>query len=252
MKAKMKAIIVASAVVAAGSAAFIADAYNKKKKEKIILPEKFTLTAHTGCEGTADNSLEAITKGFECGADIVEFDINFTSEGVPVLAHDKALDNSVTLDEAFSLIAEYENLRVNVDCKTTQNLKAIVESAEKHGVLDRIFYTGIEEKDVDAVKAQTPDVVYYLNTPVKKSRNRSYLVSLAEKVEALGAVGINMNHKNCSKELVSVFHERGLLVSIWTLNNEPDMLKKLPLGADNITTRHPEKLSELIRAKTSK
>lgn len=252
MKTKMKVFLAVSAVAVVSSAAIIAGEYNKMKKEKIVLPEKFTLTAHTGCEGTVDNSLEAITKGFECGADIVEFDINFNAEGVPVLAHDKALENSVTLDEAFSLIAGYGNLKVNVDCKTTQNLKAIVLSAEKHGVLDRIFYTGIEEKDVDAVKAQTPDVAYYLNTPVKKSRNRSYLISLADKVEAHGAVGINMNHKNCSKELVSVFHERGLLVSIWTVNSEMDMLKKLPLGADNITTRHPDKLKSLIKAKTSK
>ena len=156
MKTKMKVFLAASAVAVVSSAAIIAGEYNKKKKEKIVLPEKFTLTAHTGCEGTVDNSLEAITKGFECGADIVEFDINFNAEGVPVLAHDKALENSVTLDEAFSLIAGYDNLKVNVDCKTTQNLKAIVRSAEKYGVLDRIFYTGIEERMLLQLRHRLP------------------------------------------------------------------------------------------------
>ena len=115
MKKRTK-IILASAVAigtAAAVAAFVS--YNKMKNEKVVLPRGFTVTAHTGCEGTEDNSLEAICKGYESGADIVEFDLNFASDGTPVLAHDKAESDSVTLDEAFAVISELEGLYVNVD-----------------------------------------------------------------------------------------------------------------------------------------
>jgi hypothetical protein len=45
--------------------------------ENRALPEEFTVTAHTGCEGTKDNSLDAITVGFGYGADIVEIDLGY-------------------------------------------------------------------------------------------------------------------------------------------------------------------------------
>lgn len=216
------------------------------------LPEDFTVTAHTGCEDTTDNSLESITVGYEKGADIVEFDLNFTEDGTAVLAHDNAEPNSVTLDEAFDLIAELEGLRVNVDAKSTDNLYAVESLAKKHGVMDRIFYTGIEEQDIEAVKAQTPDITYWLNfkPDVLKTQNREYLESLAQKTAELGAVGINLSHVYCTKELVDVFHENGLLVSIWTVNNKFEMVRAVELGADNITTRQPSILAEIISDKT--
>ena len=77
-----------------------------------ILSKGFTYTAHTGCIKTADNSLAAIEEGAKYGADIVEFDLNFLSDGTPVLSHDKPKGKEVTLDEAFKKISEYKNLKV--------------------------------------------------------------------------------------------------------------------------------------------
>lgn len=250
MKKKTKIILASAVVIGTAAAVVTLVAYNNMKNRKVQLPERFTITAHTGCENTEDNSLEAIRQGYESGADTVEFDLNFTSDGTPVLAHDKAEDSTVSLEEAFKLIAELPDITVNVDCKTTDNLKAVSELAEKYGVKDRIFYTGIEEKDVAAVKAQTPDIAYWLNFQPERKKDREYLESVADKVESLGAVGINLNHKYCSKELVKIFHERGLLVSVWTVNSEFDMVKAVELGADNITTRKPSKLKEIVDLKT--
>lgn len=208
----------------------------------------FTVTAHTGCEDTKDNSLEAIKKGYDSGADIVEFDVHFNSKGEPVLAHDYAADDSVKLRDAFMLIAECEGLRVNVDCKTVDNLKAITKTAEECGVKDRIFYTGIEEKDVETVKRDTPEITYYLNKKIKilKKSNKKYIKSLVNDVIRLGAAGLNISYKTVSKKMVNIFHEEGLEVSVWTVNSESAMKKVLPLGCDNITTRQPSKLFEII------
>lgn len=79
-----------------------------------------------------------------------------------------------------------------------------------------------------------------------KNTNQEYLLSLVEKVQNAGAIGINFNYKSASKELVDVFHENGLLVSIWTVDSKYSMYKILSFGPDNITTRHPDKLSKII------
>lgn len=211
----------------------------------------FTVTAHTGCEGTKDNSLEAIKKGYDSGADIVEFDVHFNSEGEPVLAHDYAADDSVRLKDAFNLIAQCDGLRVNVDCKTVDNLKAIVNIAEECGVKDRIFYTGIEEKDVETVKRDTPEITYYLNKNIKllKKSNKKYIRGLVDDVRKNGAAGLNISYKKVSKKMVEIFHEEGLEVSVWTVNTQAAMNKILPLGCDNITTRQPSMLMEVMKNK---
>ncbi len=250
MKKSTKIIIGIGAVVAAGIVASAGYTIAAKNLEA-VLPEGFTVTAHTGCEGTRDNSLEAIKTGAAEGADIVEFDLSFTDGGEPYLAHDEITKDSVILKAAFETVAKYENLMVNVDCKSVANLKAVAETAEECGVLDRIFYTGIEEKDVDTVKRDTPEVKYYLNRDIDKDKknDEAYIRSLIEEVKALGAVGLNIHYGGVSKKMTDLFHSEGLKVSVWTVNDEMSMHKILALGCDNITTRQPKKLTEIIDKK---
>ena len=221
---------------------------DKLKNEPINLPKNFTYTAHTGCVDTKENSLESIEIGAKYGADIVEFDLNFLPDGTPVLAHDKPKGNEVSLDEAFKKVSEYKNLKVNVDAKSVANLKSVVKLAEKYGILDRIFYTGIELKDVETVKKDSPEVSYYLNVDVEKPKKQTpeYLQSLVDEVKGCGAIGINFNKDNATKEIVDIFHENDLLVSIWTVNEEKKMYEILLLSPDNITTRRPDKMKDIL------
>ncbi len=218
------------------------------KKSIRNLPESFTVTAHTGCEKTKDNSLESISAAINAGADITEFDLRFDINGKAILSHDEGAENPVTLDEAFALVATDSKLRVNVDVKTADNMKAVYLLSEKYGITDRIFYTGIEEEKVETVKTQTPKISYYLNySPdfLKKS-NDEYISSLIELVKETGAVGLNVNYRKCSKKLIDAFRKEGLKVSVWTANDIASMVICLNMTPDNITTRYPETLKKLI------
>lgn len=212
------------------------------------LPENFTVTAHTGCEDTADNSLEAISAGIAAGADIVEFDLRFDSEGKGILSHDEGAENPVTLEEALKLVAENDRVKVNVDCKTIDNLREVYRIGESYGITDRLFYTGIEEKDVAAAKEQTPQIPYFLNYKVdeKKKNDEQYIKSLIALVKEKGALGLNINHGQCSRKLVKMFREEKLMVSVWTANSVKIMLKCISFAPDNITTRYPQTLTEII------
>lgn len=217
--------------------------------KKEILSKNFTYTAHTGCVKTADNSLEAIEEGVKYGADIVEFDLNFLKDGTPVLSHDKPKGKEITLNEAFKKISEYKNVKVNVDVKTVDNLKAVYPLAQKHGIEDRIFYTGINTDFVEAVKKDSPEIPYYLNVSVDKPKKQTpeYLEELVKTVKDSGAIGINFNKDHATKKLVDAFHENDLLVSIWTVNKKRKMYKILFLAPDNITSRRPDKMQEILK-----
>lgn len=219
------------------------------KDMKNNLPDGFTYTAHTGCIKTKDNSLEAIAVGIENGADVVEFDLRFLEDGTPVLAHDEPTGKEVTLDEAFKKVSEYDGILVNVDIKVTDNLQAVYPLAKKHGIEDRIFYTGVNAEFVEAVKKDSPEVPYYLNVSVQKPRKQTpeYLEELVKEVKESGAIGINFNKDNATKKLVDTFHENDLLVSIWTVNKKSKMLKILFMAPDNITTRRPDKMQDILK-----
>ena len=250
MKLKNKMLLTMGSVGAVAAVTAAASLGMKVFSGDAVLPAGFTLTAHTGCDGTADNSLDSITVGYVSGADAVEFDLSFNNDGVAVLSHDEPVGGEVTLDEAFSHLKQFKNLLINVDVKRTDDLKQVAECAKKHGVFDRMFYTGITCEDVEAVISNTPDVPYYLNVsvPAGKGNDTQYISELIEEVKTLGAIGLNFRYTSCSKKLVDMFHEQGLLVSIWTVNNRFDMKKALSYGADNVTTKKPSVYSQILEA----
>ena len=231
----------ATAIAALSAAAFTFFKYDDFTHEPYTLPEDFTVTAHTGCEGTADNTLESIRSGASADADIVEIDLHFTADGTPVLSHNTPASSDLpTLESAFELLSTLD-IKMNVDVKSTKNIPEVISLAQKHSVTEKIFFTGVEEKDVEAIKSSAPGIPYYLNVRVDKKRNTdaAYLDSLVEKVKNCGAIGINMNYKGGSKELVAAFRNEGLLVSLWTANSKQQMYRCLHLEPDNITTRKP-------------
>ncbi len=200
-----------------------------------------TITAHTGCMGTEDNTLESIQKGAEY-ADVVEFDLNFTKEGVPVLSHDEPKGDEITFICAAKIVKSIESLKVNVDLKSVAKLKEIVKIAKKWDILDRIFFTGVKDEFVETVRKDAPEVVYYLNVDVDKAKNKNeeYIESLIKKVKDAGAIGINFNKDNASFELVHLFRKNDLLVSIWTVDKKTEMHEIISYRPDNITTRRPD------------
>lgn len=223
------------------------------KSDTTPMPVGFTYTAHTGCVDTKDNSLESIEKGAENGAKIVEFDLNFTADKTPILSHDSPKGGEVTLEQAFEKLSEYETLGANVDVKNTANLAEVQSLAEQHGLLNRIFYTGIELSDVEAVKRDSPKVRYFLNVKIERSKNKDadYIASLVRTVSDCGAIGINFSKKYATKEIVDAFHDAGLLVSIWTADSDYDIYRILALAPDNITTRRPDKLKDIVKDRIS-
>ena len=204
-----------------------------------------TVTAHSGCMSLPDNSLEAMAAGIEAGAGIVEFDLNYTADGTPVLSHDKPADGSscVTLAEAFAFLAQHKGVQANVDVKSTERLELVPPLAAQAGVMEQIFFTGVREQDVAAVREKCPGFPYYLNTSVHRGDD---LKALVKKTAALGAVGLNINWKSASPKLIRAFHQKGMPVSVWTVNRAARAIEMALLGADNITSRRPDLVCRLI------
>lgn len=223
------------------------------KRNISALPAKFTVTAHTDCNGNALNTLDSIKKGIGSGADIIEFDLRFDENGEPVLSQGIPSKDALHLKDALTLISEHKNIKANIDVKDTSNLALVSKYAEECGALRQVFFTGISAKDVSAAERIYPMIPYYINYTVNTngSNDMAYISHVIEIVENCGAVGINMNYNGASKELVESFHNEGLLVSLRNVNSKIKLCKMLRLSPDNITTKHPERLLALLEKSSS-
>lgn len=217
---------------------------SEKYTRTIELPRGFTVTAHSGCMDLPANSIEAMEAGVRAGAQIVEFDLQFTDDGMPVLSHDKPQGDCPTLADAFAFLAAHPNVRANVDVKDTAFLECVEPLAEQAGVLDRIFFTGLREGDIPTARKKCPSVPYYLNVTVPRFAR---VKKLAEKVLALGALGVNVSTRSMSVRLTREMHRQGLLVSVWTIDKKGEALYVLSMQSDNVTTRRPDLIWSLLQ-----
>lgn len=221
------------------------------KQHNFNLPQGFTYTAHTGCDGTPDNSLDSIKKTIALGAPVSENDVTLRKDGTPVLMHSDLAENNegLPLCEALSYIKENsDTLLLNLDLKNFTNLEKIQKVVSDNGLLERSFFTGVEEQNTQTVKIDAPHIPYYLNVDLDKSKllQESYIMSVVYKTKQSSAIGINCDYHNASPKLVEIFHREGLKVSFWTADNKMAIEYLLSLSPDNITTRNPVLLKNLL------
>lgn len=241
------------------------------------------ITAHTGCEGTAENSLASIVSGIEAGADAVEIDVRATADGVGILHHDpeirvgteervrvaditleelrslEAWRNEangaqqapvVLLDEALAVARKYETI-VNLDVKDDSGIRPIVRAVERYGLADRIVLSGCSAESAAAVTSADPGLRVLLNTETVDVRAdddeyRSFLLRTYHDAVRARCCGLNIDYRMCREELVRFAHERFLPVSVWTVNTADDMRRVIELDAFAITTYEPRLLSEML------
>ncbi|MBQ2904308.1 MAG: glycerophosphodiester phosphodiesterase [Clostridia bacterium] len=229
--------------------AFYFRIHKKELSSEHRLPEGFTVTYHAGAMHTKPNTVESVRAALSKNAAVVEFDVSFRPDGTPVIIHDPApkMNEGVLLEDALRAVAEHPFCKINLDIKSTKNLGAVDELVKKHGLWERVFYTGVFEDWVDTVKRNS-DIPYYLNHNLSddEANNFGLWNSLAERTKELGATGINSNYKNASSDFCDFMHSAGLLVSLWTVNKPHDMVRVLSYSPDNITTKRPALLLKLL------
>lgn len=212
-------------------------------KAAYTLPDSFTVTAHSGCNGTQANTLESLLQAIKTGADIVEIDVLDDENGTVIIAHDYESGKEYpTFEEALKLIKDSsDTVKVNVDIKRIHASYAADEIIRSLDMTDRCFFTGIYAEDVQTIAA-TVSVPYYINIkPSFSERNdEQYWIETASKVNMLGGIGVNCNYKFISKKGVEICKKNSLLVSVFTPDSDTSLNYALTLRPDNITTRNPD------------
>lgn len=217
---------------------------------ELTFMDDFTITVHTGAYNTQMNTLDSVKVAIDNNAKIIEVDIRQRPDGTVVMAHDLVVTNNdgVPFEEIVPLL-KGTDVRINLDIKETRALNNLHKILVENELLEQSFLTGIEIINVKAVKeSDCADMVYYLNYMPSRSRVffDEYRTKLIDLLNETGAVGINCNYKYANSQLSSLLHKNGYKLSVWTVNTERRAKKMLAIKPDNITTKEPQMIENVI------
>ena len=203
---------------------------------------KTLITAHSGCDGTPDNSLEFISHALRSGADALEVDVRAAQDGTLYLSHDRTDAACPKLSQAFQMLRS-SPMRINCDLKQPGLEEAVLALAASQGVAGQLLFSG----DVSTERMRRdPEVRSRALLNIQSIFPgegglplEQHLEELVRACRACGAAVINVSYETCTPLVLERLREEGIGVSAWTVNEDPAARRLLDWGVYNITSRRP-------------
>ncbi len=242
---------------------------------------------HRGAAGGApENTLASFELAWRQGADGIEFDVQLSSDGVPMVIHDarltrttsgggwvwehranvlRRLDAGSWFNRRHRLLARerYAGVRVPLLAEVLHWIKkrkclAFVEIKDyRPGVAAKVIQE-IERTDVWHLAR----VISFDLEPLQQVRKLSERARLGldfssrllptRRVLALGAEALLPHWAIASRGLIRRAHLHGLQVIPWTVNYPLHMRRKILDGVDGLITNYPARLTEVLEHLTGR
>mgnify|MGYP003440318369 FL=1 len=241
-------------------------------REPTPLPQFFApsaprVFAHRGLALDApENTPLSFVKAIAAGVEYIETDVHASADGVAMIAHDVDLTRTAGRDVRVSQLTKSELSRIdlgqqqhvptlaevldgfpetrfNIDIKSADAVDPVVKTILDLGAVDRVLVSSFDEGRRRAAVDQLPGVA------TSASATRFVTALLRAKVGASGAVrralvGVHavqiperaLRISTITPRTVAAFHDAGVEVRVWTINDPDRMRALLDLGVDGIVT----------------
>lgn len=234
--------------------------------------------AHRGASADApQNTLAAFDAAARAGAQMIEIDVHLTSDGVPVVIHDRTVDATTdgtgqvgghslaalraldaggwfaaefagqrvpTLEEVLALVERHPGLGVLCEYKgtwTAEEVAVTMRVVAASGLEDRLVVQGFAPATVAALREAAPRVPRSLLL----EHPREDLAALLDELEA-AAVSPGAPLIANDPGLVAQAHAAGRQVFGWTANDEATWELLVDARVDGIITDRPGPLREWL------
>lgn len=262
----IRATVALTAVAVAASLVMIgtSTAEAKGKKDKY-----YAVVAHRGDANAApENTVAAFRKAVAKGTDLIEFDVQFSSSGYPVVMHDTTLDRTTncsgkvtaksrtqlracdagswfgkkfkgeripTLQDALAVVAPAKWARVMLHMKYTPDetqAERTMDIVRQYGMANRVIVLASNPTTFEMMEgAGAQTFAYIFNSPAGWTEN--YEIMIPYDIALTPAK-------------IDAVHSRG--GEVWTVEDHPAGLKSLLTAAlvDGILTNHLDDLLDML------
>lgn len=221
------------------------------------------LTAHTGCDGTPDNSFAFVRYALTLAPDAFEIDVRRRADGVLVLSHDSDPAQSYVdcpaMREICALAATQPQVGINYDCKEAGLELEICAIHRAVCPENPCYLSGAVSPDrYLRERAAFGKAVPLLNTEelvpdfymrMLAGDHAACAEEVARACAACGAGVVNVYYWCCPDVFLRTLRAHGLDASVWTVD-EPEVAQHFFVRqVFNITTRRPAAQLALMRGK---
>ncbi len=234
--------------------------------------------AHRGYSGVyPENTMPAFEAAIEAGADGVEFDVQFSKDGEPVIMHDETVDRTTdghgfvkehTLAELKSLDAsaafkdrygivrvptleEYLERVKDLDFLTNIELKtgifeydgietAVSDLVRRYRLQDRVIISSFNHYSVLRAHAAAPEIRCGFLT-------ESWIVNAGAYTRSHGIECWHPHWASVTGETAAELKANGIMINVWTVNEPAEALRLQSLGADAVIGNFPEEIGKALR-----
>lgn len=228
-----------------------------------------------------ENTMLSFEKAIELGVDLIEFDVNITLDGVPVVIHDCTIDRTSdhtgavreytlaelktfdfgskfgtefaglqipTLEEVLTLAAKYPTLLLNVEIKdmTYETVDKTIAMLNRFGLEERTVIASFDAEMIRYTKKTYP----HMRCQGFPGR---YMANFTEDTyDVMFGMGIPISWKSCTdaqiKEDVAFARSKGILAWLFCADTEEDVRRCVAYDCDNITGNDPEVALKVLQS----
>ena len=236
--------------------------------------DMFTVTAHRGASAAApENTIAAIERAIGFGAHFAEVDVHMSRDGRVVLMHDESVNRTtdgqgnvwdLTLEELKGLDAgswfaeEFRGepvptlreaidlargkIKLNIEIKVSRDEPDIAEKVvgiiREEAFEDDCMVTSFDRETVEEVKRLAPDI----------TTGHIFGKGYEETVFGGGWEVLSCSKDIVDEDFVARAGDAGKSVHVWTVNDEPTMIRLIGIGVDGIITNKPDLLFQVLSA----
>lgn len=224
--------------------------------------------AHRGASGYApENTLAAMKKAIELGAEAIEIDIH-SVEGELYVYHDRRLDLKSSGTGLISDVSREYLKNISVDGEAIPTLWEVMTYLSKQNCLVNIELKGmtslapfialypklINELGFRAEQLLISSFHHGFLQEFRRVYPEAFIALLLEGVllnnthvaTQLGAYSINFSLSFITSELVDEAHSKGLKVFVYTVDHPDDIHQLNKMGVDGIFTNYPDKATHTL------
>ena len=234
--------------------------------------------AHRGGSLEApENTIESFKYAIEIGSDIIETDIQLSSDGVPYIFHDDDLKRIPGIEKNFNdlLASEIDELNVfgdfkiptleetlkqfpdtkfQIDFKTDEVVDPAIEIINKlPHVKKNLCIASFSSQRLQKIKSKLSDVTYSMGPhEVLKLLLKSFGIYRGEVGgDCLQIPIYRYGIKIVTKRFVDFCKRENIKISVWTINSTEEMDYLIDLDVDGIITDKPKALINLLASRNT-
>ncbi len=214
-----------------------------------MINHQMLITAHSGADDTAENSMEFVQYALASNANAFEVDVRREPKhGMLVLSHDEIGDGAqLLLQHVLELVSQHSSMRINCDLKEPGLEQQTAELAVQMGISDRLIFSGTVNpiclKNMPIKKEQ---IYWNIDEPIsgfyqRCRQNPAYALQAAEEMCSLcvplGIQIINVYEGLVDDCFLKILDRHEIGVSVWTVDEDTRLSYFMSRGVRNITTR---------------